>query len=119
MINNSDSLIIYQKYVDLIFYTNDILQKYPKSERFALTQEIKQAMYNGLKCILFAQKEFSKVKRLSYLNHMDVYLNLQKIYIRMSFKYKYINGNNYSTWSLKITEICNMLGAWIKSCLKN
>ncbi len=113
-----DNLLIYQKYLDLIYYSNDILQKYPKHERFALVQELKKALYEGLRYIIFAQKEFNKANRLKYLNNLDASLNLQKVYIRLSYRYKYINIKNYSTWSESITDICNMLGAWIKVCLK-
>ncbi|MDD3304206.1 MAG: diversity-generating retroelement protein Avd [Clostridia bacterium] len=112
------NLIIYQKYLELIYYTNDILQKYPKHEKFALVQEIKSNLYEGLKYLMFAQKEFSNANRLKYLNHLDVTLNLQKVLIRISYKYKYISSNNYSSWSTKLTDVCNLLGAWIKSCLK-
>lgn len=110
-------LAIYNKYLDLVYYTNDIVRKYPKSEKFALVNEIKVAMYGGLKSILFAQKEFNKTARIRHLNDLDVHLNLQKLYLRLSYRYQYISVKNYETWSAKITDICNMLGAWIKSCL--
>ncbi len=116
--NNENNLIIYQKYLDLIYYTNDILRKFPKHEKFALVQELKKTLYEGLRYLIFAQKEFNKNNRLKYLNYLDASLNLIKIHIRLSYKYQYINMNNYSTWSLKLTDICNLLGAWIKSCLK-
>ena len=35
--------------MDLIYYSNDIVRKYPKSERFALVEEIKHAIYTGLR----------------------------------------------------------------------
>lgn len=114
---SQDTLQIYQKYLDLIYYTNDLIRKYPKCEKFALVTEIKTALYGGLKSIMFAQKEFSKQGRLKHLNNLDVQLNLQKVYLRLSYKYRFISMQNYETWSSKLTDICNMLGAWIKSCL--
>lgn len=36
----NNNLLIYHKYMDLIYYSNDIVRKYPKSERFALVEEI-------------------------------------------------------------------------------
>lgn len=113
----ADTLIIYQKYLDLIYYTNDLVRKYPKSEKFALVTELKKSLYQGLEELMLAQKEFHKQNRLHHLNQLDVYLNLQKIYIRLSYKYRYISIKNYETWSEKVTDICNLLGAWIKSCL--
>ena len=37
------NLKIYQKYLELIYYTNDIVRKYPKSETFCLVKEIKNS----------------------------------------------------------------------------
>ena len=111
------SLVIYQKYLDLIYYTNDICRKYPKSEKTALATETKNSLYSGLKNLMYAYKEYNKKNKLNYLNNMDVELNLQKVLIRLSYKYQYITKQNYETWCTKITDICNMLGGWIKSCL--
>lgn len=119
MSNKQDNtLVIYQKYLDLLYYSNDLVRKYPKSEKFALVQEIKQTLYTGLRCIVYAQKEFSKKDKLKYLNELDVNMVLLKLHIRMSYNYQYITMKNYNAWSSKLTDICNMLGAWIMSCLK-
>ena len=37
---SNSSLKIYQKYLELIYYSNDIVRKYPKSENFALVKEM-------------------------------------------------------------------------------
>lgn len=116
--NKKEGLIIYQKYINLISYTNDLVRKYPKSETFALVQEIKNSLYSGLNCLVHAIKTYSKQNKLNYLNDLDVDLVLFKIKVRLSYKYKYISLQNYTTWSNSITEICNMLGGWINSCQK-
>lgn len=115
--DNTDT-IIYQKYLELIYYTNDIVRKYPKSERFTLVNEMKSTIYIGLKCLLFGLKVYPKQEKLKYLNELDINLKLLQVHMRLSFKYKYISMQNYATWSTKVTEICNMLGGWIHSCLK-
>lgn len=114
----NSTLVIYQKYLDLVYYTNDLCKKYPKSERFALVQEIKQSLYSGLRTLMYAIKSYSKQEKLKHLNEFDIQLNLLKIYTRLSYKYQYITMQNYSSWSKRITDICNMLGGWIQSCLK-
>ena len=115
---NKPNLIIYQKYMSLIYYTNDILKKYPKSETFALVKEIKSTLYTGLRLLLYGIKCYSIQDKLKYLNEFDVNLSILKIHIRLSYKYKYISTQNYGTWCNSITDICNMLGGWINSCLK-
>ena len=54
---NKPNLIIYQKYMSLIYYTNDILKKYPKSETFALVKEIKSTLYTGLRLLFVWYKK--------------------------------------------------------------
>ena len=102
---NKPNLIIYQKYMSLIYYTNDILKKYPKSETFALVKEIKSTLYTGLRLLLYGIKSYSTQDKLKYLNEFDVNLSILKIHIRLSYKYKYISTQNYGTWCNSITDI--------------
>ena len=114
--NDLETLIIYKQYVELIYYTQDILIKYPKSEKYALATEIKNITYEGLKCIINTHKEFNKGKKLAFLNELDVNLKMLKVLIRISYKRKYISSRNYTAWSKKLTNISNLMGGWIKSC---
>ncbi len=118
MSDNKNNLQIYQKYLEMIYYTNDLVRKYPKSETFALVKEIKSTLYAGLRLLIYSIKVYNKQEKLKYLNEFDINLNLLKVHIRLSYKYKYISMQNYQTWCNHITNICNMLGAWISSCLK-
>lgn len=111
-------LEIYRYYMDLIAYTNDLVRKYPKSEKFALVQEIKHTMYQGLRHLMYGIKLYNKQDKLKSLNEFDIELRLFKVHVRLSYKYQYISAQNYATWSDKLTNICNMLGGWINSCAK-
>ena len=115
---NNSNLTIYQKYLHLIDYSNDIVRKYPKCERFSLVEEIKRSLYTGLRLIMYSIKSFKPQDKLKYLNEFDVNLSLLKVQVRLSYRYKYITMQNYTYWSSLITDICNMLGGWINSCLK-
>jgi hypothetical protein len=112
------TLIIYPKYMDLVYYSNDLVRKFPRCEQFALVKEIKSTLYSGLRCIIYAIKLYNKQDKLRYLRELDIQLNLLKVHIRISYKYKYITMNNYQTWSNQLTDISNLLGGWINSCLK-
>ena len=112
------SLKIYQRYLELVNYSNDIVRKYPKCENFALVQDIKNSLYLGLRNLMYAVKSFNKKDKLQHLNELDINLSLLKVQIRLSYKYRYISLQNYQSWSTIITDICNMLGGWILSCQK-
>lgn len=114
--NDLENLKIYKQYVELTYYTFEILEKYPKKERFALSNEIKTTTLDGMKIIIKAQKEFSKTRRIEILHTLDSNLKFLKVLIRISHKKKYINNKNYASWSKKLANISNMMGAWIKSC---
>ncbi len=119
MNNTTNSkLVIYPKYMDLIYYSNDIVRKFPKSEQFALVKEIKNSLYVGLRYIIYAIKLYNKQDKLKNLRELDIQLTLLKVHIRIAYKYKYISLQNYQTWGTLITDVCNLLGGWINSCLK-
>lgn len=116
--NDIEGLMIYKQYLEMIYYTENITLKYPKSEKGAMVDEIKRITYNGMRMIILANKEFNKNRRIVILNEIDVELKMLKVMIRISYRKKYINSKNYSAWSKKIYNIGNLLGGWIKSCLK-
>ena len=109
---NKSNLLIHQKYLKLIYYTNDILQKYPKSEKFALVKKIKNTLYNGLHSLMYAIKTNNKQKKQKYLNEFDININLLKKHIKLSYKYKYIKLQNYNTWNTLIKNICKIIAKW-------
>ncbi len=113
-----EDLIIYKQFIELIFYTENILMKFPKCERFALASTIKTTTYEGMRCVIDAYKEYSRDAKLSKLNELDTTLKMIKVMVRVSYKKKYINGKNYAAWGKKLANIGNLLGGWMKSCLK-
>ena len=116
--NDLEGLMIYKQYIELIYYTEMITIKFPKNEKLSLVSTVKNNTYEGMKKIIEAQKEYAHSKRIVILNELDTQLKMLKVLIRVAYKSKYISSKNYSAWSKKIFNISNLLGAWIKSCLK-
>ena len=114
--NDLEELKIYSKYVDLYNYTYEIVKKYPKCEKNGIVTDIKNTLYNGFRSLISAQKYYNITLRKNALNEMDISMKVLKLLVRISYKQKYININNYKAWSKKITEITNMMGGWMKSC---
>ncbi len=107
-------LEIYRKYVSLIAYTEAILRKFPKSESFALVQEIRTSLYTSFRYLMFAIKLHEKNEKIRNLNELDVELKLLKIHLRLSFCHRHISEKTYNEWSKKYTAITDMLREWVK-----
>ena len=114
--NDLEGLMIYKQYLELIYYVENITLKYPKYERDGLVFRIKNITYDGIKDIIYANKEFNKGKRVIILNNLDINLKMLKVMIRVSYKKRYISIRNYNAWSKKIYNINNLMFGWIKSC---
>lgn len=89
------NLIIYKKYLDLIFYTEMITKKYPKYEKNCLVSNIKNKTYRDIELIIKAYKTFDKKEKIKFLNELDVHLKCIQIFIRVFLKNKYIKDRNY------------------------
>lgn len=50
--NELEGLMIYKQYLEMIYYTENITLKYPKSEKGAMVDEIKRITYNGMRKII-------------------------------------------------------------------
>lgn len=116
--NQVEDLMIYKQYLSLIYYTEEITTKFPKSEKQSLVATIKNTTYHGIQSIIKTYNVFLKEEKLKYLKELDSDLKFLKVLIRVSYKREFISNKNFTAWVKKITNICNLLGGWIKSCQK-
>lgn len=63
MAKKDSRLIIYEKITKLIVYSKNLLNKYPKSERFDLCVDIKNTLYYCLEQVMYAIKTKDDAKR--------------------------------------------------------
>ena len=88
------------------------LRNFPKSEKFALSQDIKT---NFTKYLNYIDRANSvKSKRLEYSQEAQGYLNTIKILIRTAYRQHYISNGFYKDISLELTEISKMLVGYIR-----
>ena len=81
-VGDKNSLLIYKYYLDLVYYTNTLCIKYPKSEKLALASETKQSLYSGLRELIYALKEYNKkniYKRFTLDLHTNINISQNKI----------------------------------------
>ena len=74
MSQSATDLILYKKTEVLLHEVYPVLKNFPKAEKFALCQEIKQAFYSLLKFITLANNV--KLKRRLYQEEADAYIKL-------------------------------------------
>ena len=104
-------LAIFEKTYELILWIYPTVNKFPKSQRFVLGQQIENTVLEILKGIIEANQERNKVP---YLKQISVNLDKLRILIRLSKDLKFISIRHYQFAAEKINEIGKMLGGWIK-----
>lgn len=106
-------LIIYKKAEELLNFVYPIVVNFPKAEKFALAQEIKQAFYALLRNILLANN--IRHKRRYYQEEADAYIKLLLVLFNVAKKQKYITQKKNYQIQIRLEEIGRILGGWMKS----
>lgn len=109
----ASDLMVYTKTETLLFRLYPVLANYPKAEKFALCNQIKDCLYNILKCISLGNSV--KSKRLTYLQEADGYLQILKVLIKLSKFRRYISEGFFKEIDLELTEINKLLSGYIRS----
>lgn len=97
-----DHFNLYKVYLDFMYYTYAILMKYPKVERFSLVQEMRNSLYRGMRNIISYPTTHD-------LKVLSVELELFLVYVRISYRLKYISANNYKAFARKILKLEKMV----------
>lgn len=103
---------VLQKVQDMMEYAYPMLNQFPKAEKFSLAQDIRHCMNTILELTITEDKRYSKK---TTLENLDIENTKLKIYIRLSFRLKYISKHTYSVWEEKVVEIGKMIGGLMKS----
>jgi hypothetical protein len=109
-----EELKILQKTEDMIYYGNQALTQFPKSERYALAADIKKSMYAFYRLIITANKKYYKK---TTLQDADVELETLRGFIRLAANnnLRYLPIRKYENWAKMLSEIGCLLGGWIKA----
>ncbi len=108
----TDQLIIFQKLYDLYLYTHKTVAKFPKNQRFLLSNYLLQTNMEMIKLTIIAN---SKPDRLKEQNQVSVNLDLFRIYVRIAKDVNFLQIKKYQYVMENINEIGRLLTAWQKS----
>lgn len=104
-----------QKYIE---YVIELIMKLPRTEKFNIGNEYKQSIYSMLNNILYITK-IEKNRKIEFLNKIDCELNLQRIFLRIMCKYRWIDQKKFNVSMELVGEIGKILGGLIKYYGKN
>jgi tRNA A-37 threonylcarbamoyl transferase component Bud32 len=108
-----DDLKILQKMYDFYLDNYNVINKYPKSEKFTLQTETKSTMLKMIRLIIRASK--AKVKK-PILFEIDTELETLRILFRLAHNLKFLSNRRYELNSKLLSEIGRLLGGWMRSC---
>lgn len=104
-----------EKYIQ---YMLEILLKLPRIEKFNIGNEYKKVMYEMLENIYYVQKIHIS-KWLYYLNKIDASLNIQRSFLRIMYKNRWIDCKKFNTAISLISDIGKIIGGLIKYYAQN
>mgnify|MGYP005801991283 FL=1 len=115
-------LILIPKVEKYIEYMINIIIKLPRTEKFNIGNEYKLSMYGILKNAIYINKvgnnkEIENI--LGYLNKIDAELVLERIYLRIMLKNRWIDEKKFKISMELIYEIGRIVGGLIKYYAKN
>ena len=104
-----------EKYVQ---YMIEIIIKLPRTEKFSIGNEYKISMYKLIEYSMYLSK-IENNKCLYYANIIDAELNVERIYLRIMYKNRWIDERKFNVAMEQIYEIGKILGGLIKYYAKN
>ena len=111
-----EQLILIPKIEKYIEYVLNMILKLPRTEKFNIGNEYKVSIYKVLANAIYINKVGNKIE---YLNKIDAELVLERIYLRIMLKNRWIDEKKFKVAIDLISEIGKIVGGLIKYYAKN
>ena len=115
-------LILIPKIEKYIEYMLNVILKIPRTEKFNIGNEYKTSMYKILSNAIYINKignNNESINKIEYLNKIDAELVLERIYLRLMLKNRWIDEKKFKVAIELIYEIGKIVGGLIKYYAKN
>lgn len=115
-------LILIPKIEKYIEYMLNVILKIPRTEKFNIGNEYKISMYKILSNAIYINKIGNNnecINKMEYLNKIDAELVLERIYLRLMLKNRWIDEKKFKVAIELIYEIGKIVGGLIKYYAKN
>ena len=105
-------LVIFEKVYQLVRWLYPTIQKFPKSQRFVLGQQIENISLDVLRGIIRANASRTK---LPILYEASVDLDTLRILLRLPKDLKLLSIRQYAFAAELVNEVGKLLGGWIRA----
>jgi four helix bundle protein len=110
----AEEMIIFTRTYDFVSWLLPLAERFPRSQRFVVTQRLQSAALNFQEGIIEANT-LRGALRAEKLRVADTELRKVRLYLRLCEKWKWINSGQYRHVSGMVAEIGKLLGGWLKS----
>ena len=110
---NKDEMVILTQTYDLLMWVLPRSMKFPKSQRFVLTQRLQNALLDFQECLFLANAHAGQ-ERLQHLRNADAHLNKLRLYLRISHQSTWLTPAQFEHVSKLVAEVGRLLGGWLR-----
>ena len=110
---NAKELVIFTQTYDLLCWLLPQCERFPKSQRFVVTQRLQGAALDFQEAIFEANARRG-ADRLRHLHAADAQLNKLRLYLRLARQWDWLAIGQYEHVSRMVAGIGKLLGGWLK-----
>ena len=110
----AEEMIIFTRTYDFLSWLLPLAEKFPRSQRFVVTQRLQSAVLNFQEAIIEANS-LRGLLRVEKLYLADAELRKVRLYLRLCEKWKWMSAGQYRHVSEMVAEIGRLLGGWLKA----
>ena len=109
----AEEMVVFTRTYDFLTWILPMAEKFPKSQRFVVTQRLLNAVLNFQEALIEANS-LRGAKRAEKLLAADAELRKARLYLRLSEKWEWLTPGQYHHASTMVAEIGRLLGGWMK-----
>jgi len=110
----AEEMVIFTRTYDFISWLLPLAEKFPRSQRFVVTQRLQCAALNFQEMLIEANA-LRGLHRADKLHAADAELRKVRLYLRLCERWKWISLGQYRHVSEMVAEIGKLLGGWLKT----
>jgi four helix bundle protein len=109
----SEEMVIFARTYDFISWLLPLAEKFPKSQRFVITERLQNSALNFQEIIIEANA-LRGAGRTEKLRFADAELRKTRLYLRLCEKWKWMTPGQYNHASVMVAELGRLLGGLMK-----